>query len=971
MIPNDGRVNSIERYSRTLNKKKDTKKGEFKVIHQNTQGISNKLGEIEVFVTEISCDLLCVTEHWSKKEEAQSLQIPGFVQGDFYCRNKYKHGGVGIFIGEQYKYKVLSYFRDLCIDKHFECVGVKVYLDTSNYIVVVNIYRSPDGNINIFLENLNEVLNFITNKNLQKHVILCGDFNINFLKNSKNLTDLLDMLNSYYLIPTIKEPTRLANCIDNICIHIEDKEYCDSKVINTAIADHHAQMLTIRLDTPKIRENKTYYTRQIYNKNNINYFCSLLANEGWKEVLNLDLDVNVQFDLFSDLLVYYYELAFPLKKKTLSKNKEKKWISQGIKISAQKLKDLYLLTIDGAEETKMYYKNYYKKYKSIYRQVINKAKKMYNNSIVAEAENKSKAAWKIINKNKITEQTNNTEIKLKVENVKVNSGSEVPDQFNQFFNKMTKDLTENLENVEYIQTLSIRHSNSLFFKPVTELEILKVITELKNSNSFGDDNISNNLLKHCKNLISKPLTALINNSLSKGIFPNKLKISKIIPIHKSGDRCKLENYRPVSILSSLAKIFEKIVADRIVNFFDKNNLFNSNQFGFRKGVSTTTAIIQVLKLLYKNLDQHKKCVGVFLDLSKAFDLVNHEILIKKLECYGVRGNTLDWFKSYLNNRKHYVYANNYKSEVLESTVGVPQGSILGPLLYIIYVNDFRFNNSIMYADDTSLLICEKKINEATNNANTQLQRIHQWYKNNNMIINSKKSTIIRFNVSNIKFDHSILIKNEGTTLEQKNSIKFLGLHISENCSWSLHVENVCKKIAPMCYCINQMRKVVDRHILLMYYYAHFHSVISYSIIAWGGSRESERVFKMQKRAVRHIVGVNQRTSCKPIFTELAILTLPCVYIMQLLLYAHAESNELNHLNKYHNYYTRNSMLIEIPQHKLSLLEKNPEYAAIKAYNKLPNTYKDLNKAKFKQKIKKLLLSKCYYAMGEFLCDNDL
>ena len=289
-------------------------------------------------------------------------------------------------------------------------------------------------------------------------------------------------------------------------------------------------------------------------------------------------------------------------------------------------------------------------------------------------------------------------------------------------------------------------------------------------------------------------------------------------------------------------------------------------------------------------------MGIFLDLSKAFDLVNHGILVDKLEGYGVRSKALDWFESYLDNRRHYVYVNNCKSHSLKSTIGVPQGSILGPLLYIIYVNDFRFNNSIMYADDTSLLTCEPKMVEVTNNSNTQLQQIQQWYKNNNLILNSKKSSFIRFNISNNKHDNSLLIKIDGTSLEQRNGTKFLGLHISDNCSWTVHIKAICKKVATVCYCINQLRKTIDQSTLLMLYYAHFHSVISYSIITWGSSKESERVFKMQKRAVRHIVGVNQRIHCKPIFTRLDILTLPSVYILQLLIYAKSEINQINHLN---------------------------------------------------------------------------
>ena len=208
--------------------------------------------------------------------------------------------GVGIYIKVQYKYTVLNYIKELSADKHFECVGVKVFLDKSNYIIVLSLYRSPDGDINVFLENINNVLNYITNRYLQKHFVICGDFNINFLKASKNLTELLDILNSYYITPTIKEPTRLTNCLDNICVNFENILF-DSRVLNSAIVDHHAQVLSMILDTPS-REKAVHYTRQINNKDNINYFCTLLAQESWEEVLVRDLDVNVKFNLLSEIM---------------------------------------------------------------------------------------------------------------------------------------------------------------------------------------------------------------------------------------------------------------------------------------------------------------------------------------------------------------------------------------------------------------------------------------------------------------------------------------------------------------------------------------------------------------------------------------------------------------------------------------------------------------------------------------------
>ena len=292
------------------------------------------------------------------------------------------------------------------------------------------------------------------------------------------------------------------------------------------------------------------------------------------------------------------------------------------------------------------------------------------------------------------------------------------------------------------------YDKSLFFTPTDEEEIFKIVRTLKSGRSTGYDGISMNLLKKVITYIIAPLTYIFNLSISTGKCPNSLKIAKVIPIYKKDDPSLLTNYRPISILPSISKILEKIIYKRLYIFLNVNNLLVPNQFGFRKKHSTDYAIIQLLNKVTECFSNKKHLIGIFMDLSKAFDTIDHDILIYKLKRYGIHGLALSWIIDYLYNRKQYVSFQSSVSSKSNITCGVPQGSILGPLLFLVYINDIINSSSllsfILFADDTNIFYSNKNFETLINVLNIEISKVLHWFLCNKLSLNISKTNFIRF-----------------------------------------------------------------------------------------------------------------------------------------------------------------------------------------------------------------------------------
>lgn len=469
---------------------------------------------------------------------------------------------------------------------------------------------------------------------------------------------------------------------------------------------------------------------------------------------------------------------------------------------------------------------------------------------------------------------------------------------------------------------------------------------------------------------------VVNTIYKTGSYPNELKKTRVCPLFKGkGDKGLITNYRPITIVPTMSKVVESLVSSAIMNHMETNNLLTDVQYAYRKGRSTTSAALQLINEIIQTLDSKLKVAAIFLDLSKAFDSIDHQLLIHKVKMYGIKGVELQLLESFLKNREQIVEVSiddkklRSKPKIVPD-VGVPQGSALGNTLFLLFMNDLAQldidGKFIIYADDTTIVIKGETIHIVIEKIQKIMATVKSWFNNNGLTLNSNKTNVVFFSgKTNIKDVIKIDLSDHGC-LYSSNAAKMLGFNIDSAMTWKTHIDYVCEKMASGVYALKQLRPLISQECLIKSYYAYVHSIMSYGIILWGNSSDHERVLKMQKRAIRVIMKAGYKDTCREFFKSLKIMTSVALYIFETILFVRQnihgfrKKGTLEHPSRCPND-------LCLSPHKLAMSKKRPGVIGRKLYNHLPNCIKiEQRLTVFSARVKDLLINKTLYSLNEFL-----
>ena len=874
----------------------------FSIFSHNIRSLSGHFESLKDCIYSMlpaTFSIIALQEVWSI---CKTFELTGYSDIIFKTRDMNKErnpncgGGVGFFVSSKLEFEVLEE-ESIFVEGVYESLWIKVEIAKNVYKIIGNVYRpntAPKASIKQAIEIHSSILSKITkNKEYSKCSIeIVGDFNIDLLQfqNHEQTNEFLEASFSFGLLPVITKPTRVttnsATLIDHIWVK-NKSELHRAGVILCHISDHYPTFYAHNTHEEK-QTLKPFKTRKI-SKDAQNSFKTLLETANFESVL-CDDNPETAFINFFSIYNTAAEIAFPEitvhpKKHTFAHSP---WMTPGLLVSCRSRQKLL-----RAKETNPSNENItrFRAFNKIFTACRRKAQALYYAEKFSQSRSDLKETWKLIREVSCSKKRQRDKIPdyFRHKGNILRDPKTIADEFNKYFAEIGPNLAEKVpqSSKPFSDFLGSKIESDFKFTELSESRLFNFIKRMKPKTSFGEDLVSNKVLQFVAPTILRPLKHLINLSLKSGYFPQKFKVAKIVPIYKDSDKHDFNNYRPISLLSSLSRLLESIVSFQLTAFADAYNIFYQHQYGFRSKHSVVHPLLHFTENILRAQNEGKINISIFVDLKKAFDTVDYEILLAKLDHYGVRNVELLWFRNYLTKRTQYMNLNlkgeSFNSCLLECKCGVPQGSCLGPLLFLFFINDLPNATkffSILFADDTTFQISGANSSDTFLRANTELKRAEQWFCANKLTLNAKKTRVMVFKSKNQHVHYQDLylqnniIERVGDKCKE-NFVRFLGIWIDESLSFSCHLAKLKSKLNSGIYALATCTKVVPFRIRKIIYHSLFESHLHFGSIIYGSTntRNLEQIETVQRKALRVLTRSNYNAHTDPLFKKHKILKL--------------------------------------------------------------------------------------------------
>lgn len=913
-------------------------------IYLNIRGVINNFNELEVIINTDKPDFICLSEtHLVEEDDDSTVMMDNYkiVRSDSSSRHT---GGVMIFIRNYWSYEMIKK-----VTLSYELWYLVLKLKSGNIKLYLAVLYRANGYLNMsatFFDDFKELMDVLCE--CREKVILVGDFNLNWFDNNFAKLKIENIICDNAYKQLVNQYTRIDSMSKTLIDFVIVNDWYNISALidnDIKISDHESIRIIIKENNgPDCCQKLVKHVE--YNKDK---FRNKIIHSDMMNFYYLDCDFNNEI-FFENLKIIMND--FVLVKRINVNNNQ--WFTDNLKIAKYEKVSQYKRAVFSNNEREW---NKYRTLRNYYKNELTKEKNKYISEKIDFASDQ-RCMWRTI-KTLVMRERNKEIGDVVFNNVLCEDDYVIAEKFNEYFVSSIDEINLSIQYKVY-QNLIPDVITKFQFK-VIEYEDLESV--IKSMNSKRDFNLMNSIIfNDILDLIGGNLVKLINQSLTCGVFPKILKKSLIRPIEKIKNTTDSSEFRPVNMITIEAKIYEKIVLRQLEEYFELNNIISEQQSGFRNKHSCESLINLVIINWKVAMHSNKSIVAVFLDLRRAFETIDRNILLLKLNKYGIVDIELKWFESYLSNRMQRTKVNEVISTEITTRLGVPQGTVLGVFLFLIYINDIgrvvKNGKLLMFADDALLYVESDDVQVAVNKINEDLQHLSNWFKMNKMKLNINKTKCMVLNGNIVNCNITI----DNNFIEQISEIKYLGVIIDSKLNFKTHLDYICKKIAKKLYFFRRIRNKlsVGTSIKIFNSIVKPHFEFCSTIMLMFNNEMVNRLQILQNKAMRIILKKNRFVSKSVLLKSLNWLNVDQRIKFNVLIFVFKIINghlpnylmeKLKYVEDLTQYNLRNKLDFRLEFFRNTKTQNSLIYKGLKLYNELPLELKnEKNLLKFKKKL---------------------